>query len=71
MPDDAKLQERVMKLEMLFMHLEQTVSTLDEVVRSQQKALDAIEERLARLSRPAPADLDAESSSDNLAGDRE
>lgn len=56
MLNESLLQERVMKLEMVFMHLEQTVSTLNEVVRSQQKAIDAIEAQLARLTRRTPAD---------------
>ncbi|MBX3414510.1 MAG: SlyX family protein [Pirellulales bacterium] len=50
MPDESKLHERVTKLEMVFMHLEETVHALDEVVRAQQKALDAIDARLARLA---------------------
>ena len=53
MSDDEKLHDRVTNLEIVFMHLEQTVVTLDEVVRSQQKAIDALESRVARLLRPA------------------
>lgn len=61
MLDEVKLHERVMKLEMVFMHLEQSVGALDEVVRSQQKAIDAIEVRLSRLTRPTPVESEADS----------
>ena len=41
---------RVNDLEMLFMDLQRTVESLDEVVRQQQRKLDTLEQALVRLT---------------------
>ena len=41
---------RITDLEMLFTHLQRTVQDLDEVIRSQQRRLDTLEQALSRLT---------------------
>jgi uncharacterized coiled-coil protein SlyX len=43
------LNQRVIELEALFMHLQRTASELDQVVLAQQKRLEAIERKVAAL----------------------
>jgi uncharacterized coiled-coil protein SlyX len=50
MPDHSALDARLTNLEMLFMHLDETVKELDTVVVAQQKRLDSLAARIAALS---------------------
>ena len=43
------LAKRQTDLEMLVMHLQQTVQALDEVIRRQHDAIDRVQARLSRL----------------------
>jgi uncharacterized coiled-coil protein SlyX len=62
MSDDSRLVDRVTDLEALFMHLDETVKALDGVVRAQQKSLDTLTGRVARLTMPTPPEDDVDSS---------
>lgn len=44
-------EARLVALEELFMHLEQTVAALDEVIRRHERSLGQVEVTLARLGR--------------------
>ena len=44
-----RLNQRVIELEALFMHLQRTISELDQVVLAQQKRLEALERKIASL----------------------
>ncbi|MBI3840334.1 MAG: SlyX family protein [Planctomycetia bacterium] len=54
-----RLNQRVVELEALFMHLQRTVNELDQVVLAQQKRLEVIERKVAALG----ADLSSVASS--------
>jgi len=43
------LEERVTELEIQFMHQDGIIADLDEVIISQQKAIDKLESRLLKL----------------------
>jgi len=51
MSDHTALDDRLTNLEMLFMHLDETVKELDAVVVAQQKRLDSLAARIAALSK--------------------
>jgi uncharacterized coiled-coil protein SlyX len=44
-----RLNQRVADIEALFTHLQRTVSELDQVVLAQQKRLELLDRRIARL----------------------
>ena len=44
-----RLNQRVIELEALFMHLQRTTTELDQAVLAQQKRLEAIDRKIAAL----------------------
>jgi uncharacterized coiled-coil protein SlyX len=56
---DEKMSARLIELEELVTHLQRTVQDLDGVVLAQQRQLDTLAQRLARLSGQLEANLSA------------
>jgi SlyX protein len=58
-PAGDRLNARVVDLETLLMHLQRTLGELDQVVRAQQKQIEALERKIGLLT----SDLNSLSSS--------